>query len=64
LWSYTTSGRIATIPAVANGTVYMSSLDGDIYGLNATTGANELAFSYGTVPVPFAIPPAVARGIV
>jgi uncharacterized protein YjbI with pentapeptide repeats/outer membrane protein assembly factor BamB len=64
VWSYTTGDRIGTVPAVANGTVYVSSFDGNLYALNATTGAKEWAFNYGTIPVPFGMSPAVANGVV
>src|SRR5659263_318007 len=45
-WNYTTGQNLATpypyvesSPAVANGIVYVGSNDGNIYALNATTGA-------------------------
>jgi len=31
LWSYTTGGRVGSSPAVANGVVYIGSLDKKVY---------------------------------
>jgi glucose dehydrogenase len=38
-WSYTTGGKVYSSPAVANGVVYVGSIDGNVYALNASTGA-------------------------
>ena len=53
--------RLASSPAVANGMVYVGSLDDNIYALNATTGA--LLWSYTTGSI-VASSPAVANGMV
>lgn len=42
-WSYTTGGNVGTSPAVANGVVYVGSADGNVYALNASTGAETIA---------------------
>jgi glucose dehydrogenase len=39
LWTVTTGSAVPSSPAVANGVVYVGSLDGKVYSLNATTGA-------------------------
>ena len=39
LWSYKTLKRVESSPAIANGTVYIGSIDGNEYALNASTGA-------------------------
>ena len=41
LWSYKTRGNevSSSLPAVANGVVYVGSDDGNVYALNAITGA-------------------------
>ena len=38
------AGQVASSPAVANGVVYVGSFDGNVYALNASTGA--LLWSY------------------
>ena len=40
-WSYTTGGPVVSSPAVAGGVVYIGSDDGNVYALNATTGARR-----------------------
>jgi len=45
LWSYKTGGGVGS-PAVVYGIVYVGSSDGNVYALNATTGA--LAWKYKT----------------
>jgi outer membrane protein assembly factor BamB len=44
LWSYATGNGVNSSPAVVNGVVYVSSYDGNVYALNASTGA--LLWSY------------------
>jgi outer membrane protein assembly factor BamB len=48
-------------PAVANGVVYVGSVDGNVYALNASTGAKLWSFNAGDV---VASSPAVANGVV
>jgi eukaryotic-like serine/threonine-protein kinase len=38
-WSFTAGDQIDTTPAVDTGMVFVSSLDGNLYGLNASNGA-------------------------
>jgi outer membrane protein assembly factor BamB len=49
-------------PSVVNRVVYVGSGDGNLYALNASTGARLWSFSTGTAPV-FS-QPAVANGVV
>jgi outer membrane protein assembly factor BamB len=55
-WSYTVglTGLIASSPAVAGGTVYIGSSDGNVYALDAVTG--HLRWSHGVGPVHFSSP--------
>jgi len=46
-WSYTTGSYVSASPAVANGVVYVGSDDGNVYALNATTGAKLWSFTTG-----------------
>ena len=50
LWSYTTGGAVPFSPAVAHGVVYAGSDDGNLYALNASTGAK--LWSYGASASP------------
>jgi outer membrane protein assembly factor BamB len=45
-WSYTTGSYVVSSPAVANGVVYVGSYDGNVYALQAKTGAK--LWSYAT----------------
>ena len=47
LWSYKTGDVIYSSPTVANGVVYVGSLDGNIYGLNASTGDSLWSYTTG-----------------
>ena len=49
LWSYNTEGQARSSPAVANGVVYVGSLDNNVYALNASTGALLWKYTTGTV---------------
>jgi outer membrane protein assembly factor BamB len=62
LWSYTTGGGVNSSPAVANGVVYVGSGDGNVYALNASTGA--LVWSYATGGGVYFSSPAVSNGVV
>jgi outer membrane protein assembly factor BamB len=60
-WSYSTLNKVATSPAVADGYIYISSVDHKLYALNAKTGRRQWYFdaknpSYGS--------PTVANGVV
>jgi hypothetical protein len=61
VWSYTTSYRVISSPAVANGIVYVGSDDNNLYALNATAGV--LAWKYTTGFHVYSSP-AVANGVV
>ncbi|MGC1295812.1 MAG: PQQ-binding-like beta-propeller repeat protein [Alloacidobacterium sp.] len=54
-------GDLESSPAVVNGVVYSGSLDGNVYGLNATTGAKLWSFAVGSFVLSS---PAVASGVV
>jgi len=60
-WSYTTGNTVSSSPAVVNGVVYVGSWDGNLYALNAHTGAR--LWSYDTVYEVWSSP-AVANGVV
>ena len=60
-WSYTITGYVTSSPAVANGVAYVGSTDGNVYALNATTGANLWSYTTGGN---VESSPAVANGVV
>jgi len=64
-WSFFTgcSGSICggSSPTVVNGVVYVGSYDGNVYALNAATGAKLWSFLTGGIAYPT---PAVANGVV
>jgi len=60
-WSYTTGNQVYSSPAVANGVVYVGSVDHKVYARNAKTGA--LLWSYTTGTVEYSSP-AVSNGVV
>ena len=47
-WVYATDGKISSSPAVANGKVFIGSDDGNLYALNAYSGAKIWNYSMGT----------------
>jgi len=47
LWSYATSGEVHSSPAVADGKVYVGSLDNSVYCLDALTGAKIWNYTTG-----------------
>ena len=61
LWTYTTGGVVSSSPAVADGMVFVGSLDGNVYALNETTGAQ--IWNYPTGDIAYSSP-AVANGLV
>jgi outer membrane protein assembly factor BamB len=46
-WQVTTGGAVESSPAVLNGLVFATSLDGNIYAVNAATGAQEWSAGLG-----------------
>jgi outer membrane protein assembly factor BamB len=76
-WIFTTQGAVESSPAVVNGVVYIGSDDGNLYALNAATGAMKWSYFTGTaagradnscpsclIPAPIISSPAVANGAV
>ena len=61
LWTYTTGDAVSSSPAVADGMVFVGSLDGNVYALNETTGAQ--IWNYPTGDIAYSSP-AVADGLV
>ena len=61
LWNYTTGDLVYSSPAILNGVLYVGSLDGNIYALNATNGAK--IWNYTTSGQVFPSP-AVVNGVV
>ena len=53
--------RVYSSPAVANGVVYVGSDDGNVYALNASTGAKLWSYTTGSY---VDSSPAVANGVV
>ena len=60
-WSYATGGRVYSSPAVASGVVYIGSNGGNVYALNASTGAKLWSYTTGNA---VESSPAVASGMV
>lgn len=46
-WNFPTNNSIYSSPAVAGGTVYIGSLDGNLYALNAATGTKKWLYATG-----------------
>ncbi|WSA45394.1 serine/threonine-protein kinase [Streptomyces sp. NBC_01803] len=44
-WAFATGDAVVSSPAVVNGTVYVGSLDGSLYALNAGNGERRWAFA-------------------
>ena len=59
LWKHTTHGPVGSSAAVASGVVYVGSDDGNVYALNASTGALLWQYSIAAESSP-----AVASGVV
>jgi len=71
IWNFTISVKgsdVSTSPAVANGLVYVCSIDGSVYALSASTGFQIWNYSTVTVPLPSSnsmdCSPAVAGSLV
>jgi outer membrane protein assembly factor BamB len=62
-WSYETGGDVDSSPAVVNGVVYVGSEDGNVYAINAATGAAVWAAPFPTGGAVFSSP-AVVNGVV
>jgi outer membrane protein assembly factor BamB len=60
-WTFATSGPIKATPAVADGVVYITSLDGGLYAVDALTGQSGWRFA---VSGGVSSSPAVADGLV
>jgi outer membrane protein assembly factor BamB len=60
-WSYHTGSAVWSSPAVANGVVYIGSLDDNLYALNAATGVVLWSYLTGNA---VESAPAVANGVV
>ena len=60
-WSYTTGGRVRSLPAVKYGVVYVGSWDSNVYALNASNGAKLWSYATGSA---VDSTPGVANGVV
>jgi outer membrane protein assembly factor BamB len=61
IWGFATEGIIHSSPAVANGVVYVGSLDRNLYAIDAMTGKEKWRFTTGNSVYSS---PAVANGVV
>lgn len=66
LWTYPTGGLICSSPAVVDGRLFISSMDGKLYALNATSGVHLWNYTMGPSISPREVhsSPAVANGVV
>jgi len=64
LWTYTTGLTVSSSPSVVDGTVYIGSLDRNLYALDATTGALLWKYDTGERNDFVSSSPAVANGVV
>ncbi len=60
-WKFHTGGRVISSPAVVNGVAYVGSTDGNLYAIDASTGALKWKFETKSWEVSS---PAVASGVV
>jgi eukaryotic-like serine/threonine-protein kinase len=60
-WTFKTGGPIVASPAIADGVVYITSLDGRLYAIDQETGKERWNFKSR---LPIASSPAVAGGVV
>lgn len=61
-WRFDTGGEIYSAPALANGTLYITSKSGDLLAIDATTGKQRWQYQLGDYVVRSS--PAVANGLV
>lgn len=59
-WAFKTGGPIVSSPAIADGVVYIGSMDGYLYAIDQTTGKEKWKYKSR---MPIASSPAVASGI-
>ncbi len=50
-WKFKTGGRVYSSPAVVGGVAYVGSTDGNLYAIDAATGAEKWRFKTGDDPV-------------
>jgi len=62
-WTFSTNGRIAASPAVVDGVVYVASLDGYLYAIDANTSSQRWSIAIQTGSY-LESSPAVADGVV
>ncbi len=60
-WAFKTGGPIVTSPAIADGIVYIASMDGHLHAIDQETGTEKWKFKSR---MPIASSPAVAGGLV
>lgn len=60
-WKFKTGGSVNSSPTVVDGIVYVGSNDGNVYALDATTGAKKWSYTIGS---PVGSSPGVSGGIV
>ena len=63
LWTYTTGLTVSSSPSVVDGTVYIGSLDRNLYALDATTGAFLWKYDPGERNDYVSSSPAVSNGV-
>jgi eukaryotic-like serine/threonine-protein kinase len=61
-WQFSSGGSIGSVPTAANGIVYFSSSDGEMYALSAATG--RVLWTKGIGSYDFGCAPTVDRGVV
>ena len=62
-WTFSTNGRIAASPAVVDGVVYVASLDGYLYAIDANTSSQRWSIAIQTGSY-LESSPAVVNGVV
>ena len=60
-WAYNTVGSVFSSPAVAGGTLYVGSADGNVYAIDAASGTKKWAYQTGNT---VGDDPAVVGGVV
>jgi outer membrane protein assembly factor BamB len=64
LWTYTTGATVSSSPSIVDGTVYIGSLDRNLYALDATTGAFLWKYEIEERNDYVSSSPAVSNGVV